>query len=47
MKNIVESLNLLASTATRQVDMLVNQGLIKTGVNKMEKNPFLGIFILK
>jgi len=34
MKDIVENLNLLASTATRQVDMLVGQGFIKRDVAK-------------
>ena len=29
LKDIIESLNLVASTATRQVDTLVSQGLIK------------------
>ena len=37
MKNIVESLNLLPSTATRQVDMLVSQGLIKRDVAKADR----------
>ena len=32
MKDIVENLNLIASTATRQVDMLVKQKLIKRDV---------------
>jgi len=37
MKNIVETLNLLASTATRQVDILVNQGFIKRDVAKNDR----------
>ena len=37
MKIIVESLNLLPSTATRQVDMLVSQGLIKRDVAKTDR----------
>ena len=37
MKNIVESLNLLASTATRQVDILVTKGLIKRAVAKTDR----------
>jgi len=37
MKNIVETLNLLASTATRQVDTLVNQGFIKRDVAKNDR----------
>ena len=37
MKNIIENLNLLPSTATRQVDMLVNQGLIKRDVAKTDR----------
>ena len=37
MKNIVETLNLLASTATRQVDILVNQGFIKRDVAKTDR----------
>ena len=37
MKNIVETLNLLASTATRQVDILVSKGLIKRGVAKTDR----------
>ena len=37
MKNIVDSLNLLASTATRQVDTLVSQGLIKRDVAETDR----------
>jgi len=37
MKNIVETLNLLASTATRQVDILVNHGFIKRNVSKTDR----------
>ena len=37
MKSIVESLNLLPSTATRQVDLLVNQELIKRNVAKTDR----------
>ena len=37
MKNIVETLNLLASTATRQVDILVNHGFIKRNVAKTDR----------
>ena len=37
MKNIVETLNLLASTATRQVDILVAQGFIKRDVAKNDR----------
>ena len=37
MKNIVETLNLLASTATRQVDALVGQGFIKRDVAKNDR----------
>ena len=37
MKNIVENLNLLASTATRQVDTLVNQGFIERHVAKTDR----------
>ena len=37
MKNIVESLNLLASTATRQVDILVSKGFIKRSVAKTDR----------
>ena len=37
MKNIVETLNLLASTATRQVDILVSKGLIKRSVAKTDR----------
>lgn len=37
MKNIVENLNLLASTATRQVDTLVNQGFIERNVAKTDR----------
>ena len=37
MKNIVEVLNLLASTATRQVDILVSKGLIKRSVAKTDR----------
>jgi DNA-binding MarR family transcriptional regulator len=37
MTNIVESLNLVPSTATRQVDSLVKQGLIKREVGKQDR----------
>lgn len=37
MKNIIETLNLLASTATRQVDTLVDQGFIKRDVAKTDR----------
>jgi DNA-binding MarR family transcriptional regulator len=37
MKDIIESLNLLASTATRQVDMLAKQNLIKRDVAKTDR----------
>ena len=37
MKNIVEALNLLASTATRQVDTLVNQGFVERHVAKTDR----------
>ncbi len=37
MKNIIETLNLLASTATRQVDTLVGQGFIKRDVAKNDR----------
>ena len=37
MKDIIESLNLLASTATRQVDMLAKQDLIKRDVAESDR----------
>ena len=37
MSNIVETLNLVPSTATRQVDTLVKQGLIKRDVGKRDR----------
>ncbi|MHA1916575.1 MAG: MarR family winged helix-turn-helix transcriptional regulator [Promethearchaeota archaeon] len=37
MKDIIESLNLLASTATRQVDMLAKQDLIKRDVAETDR----------
>ena len=37
MKDIVETLSLGASTATRQVDVLVNQGLVKRNVAETDR----------
>jgi len=37
MKNIVESLNLIPSTATRQVDSLVAEGLILRSMSKTDR----------
>jgi DNA-binding MarR family transcriptional regulator len=37
MTNIVEDLNLGASTATRQVDSLVKQGLVGRGVSEHDR----------
>lgn len=37
MTNIVEGLNLGASTATRQVDVLVKQGLVGRGVSERDR----------
>jgi len=37
MTNIVEDLNLGASTATRQVDALVKQGLVRRGVSDTDR----------
>ena len=37
MSNIVESMNLVPSTATRQVDSLVKQGLVRRDVGKKDR----------
>ncbi|MHA1985422.1 MAG: MarR family winged helix-turn-helix transcriptional regulator [Promethearchaeota archaeon] len=37
MKSIVETLNMLPSTATRQVDTLVEQGLIRRDVSETDR----------
>ena len=37
MKDIIERLNLVASTATRQVDTLVSQGLIKRKIAEKDR----------